>query len=166
MQTFLIALRALVYAIAALLLLAWVVLGVRSFDRGVGMWLPAWVEWPGVTFIAAGGILALVCFGVFIARGRGTPFVADPPQEFVAAGPYKYVRNPIYIGQVAVLVGLGLYLRSVSILVFALLWFVLLHLFVVYLEEPNLRKKFGATYEGYCQAVRRWIPSVASAKGK
>ena len=76
------------------------------------------------------------------------------------------VRNPIYIGQVAVLVGLGLYLRSVSILVFALLWFVLLHLFVLYLEEPNLRKKFGATYEGYCQAVRRWIPSVASAKGK
>lgn len=152
--------------IVALLLLAWVVLRVRNFDRGVGIWLPAWVAWLGVPFVAAGGILALVCFGVFIARGRGTPFVADPSQEFVATGPYKYVRNPIYIGQVVVLVGLGLYLRSVSILIFAVLWFVLLHLFVVCLEEPNLRKKFGAAYEGYCQAVRRWIPSGVGARRK
>src|SRR5262249_32983359 len=97
-------------------------------------------------------------FATFVVSGRGTPLIIDPPKQFVAAGPYKYVRNPIYIGQVILLAGLGLYLSSISILVFAVLWFGVVHLFVLYYEEPGLKKKFGAPYEEYLNRVWRWIP--------
>ncbi len=158
MRTFLVALRALVYTIAAVLLFGWIVLSVRTFDRSFGVLFPAWTEIPGIILTVVGGILVLICFGIFVARGRGTPLVLDPPKEFVTLGPYKYVRNPIHIGQVTLFIGLGLYLRSVSVLFFALVWLVLVDLYVVYFEEPNLKNKFGATYQDYCKAVPRWIP--------
>jgi protein-S-isoprenylcysteine O-methyltransferase Ste14 len=108
----------------------------------------------------AGGILVLWCFGIFIVLGRGTPSPLDPPRAFVAVGPYRYVRNPIHIGQVTLFTGLALYLRSVSILLFALAWLLFCHLYVVYVEEPSLKRKFGATYEKYFRAVHRWIPNI------
>ncbi len=158
MKTLFIALRSLVYMAGFVLLWGWIALGVRSFDRSLGVSLPAWAAILGIIFMVAGGILALICAGVFIARGRGTPAPFDAPREFVALGPYKYVRNPMYIGAWIVLIGFGLYQQSVSILLFCLVWPVLVHLFVVYFEEPNLENQFGATYQNYCKAVPRWIP--------
>jgi protein-S-isoprenylcysteine O-methyltransferase Ste14 len=76
--------------------------------------------------------------------------------RFVVVGPYRRVRNPMYIGGFILLVGLGLYALSPSILLFSLAWLLLFHLFVVFYEEPTLRSKFGATYEDYCRRVPRW----------
>lgn len=107
---------------------------------------------------ALGAILVLACAGVFIIRGRGTPAIFDAPRAFVAVGPYRYVRNPMYIGGLMLLFGLGLYLGSVAILLLALLLSCLVHIFVLFYEEPTLMRHFGRSYEEYLRSVRRWIP--------
>ncbi len=158
MRTIFDALRALIYMTGFVLLWGWVALGVRRFDRTLGVTLPAWTEILGIIFMVGGGILALTCGGLFIVWGRGTPAPFDPPKEFVALGPYKYVRNPMYIGGLTVLIGWGLYLHSISILPLSLSVFLLVHLFALFVEEPGLEKRFGDSYLQYKKSVNRWIP--------
>src|SRR5207245_10764688 len=105
MRRFFVALRAVVYMTCFVLFWGWIALSAREFDRSFGVLLPAWTETLGIIFMPVGGLLALTCAAVFIARGRGTPAPFDPPEEFVAAGPYKYVRNPMYIGALVLLIG-------------------------------------------------------------
>jgi protein-S-isoprenylcysteine O-methyltransferase Ste14 len=76
----------------------------------------------------------------------------------VSAGPYKFVRNPMYIGGFLLLAGFGLIQRSLAILLFALALLGLFHLFVVFVEEPGLKKRFGQSYLDYKQIVKRWLP--------
>ncbi len=158
MKTAFIALRALLYLTGLVFLWAWVALRLRAYDRNFAIVLPAWTQVLGVILMALGGTLALACVGTFIVRGRGTPAVFDAPRDFVAAGPYKHVRNPMYIGGWSVLVGFGLLLNSLSVLLLSLTWLLFFHGVVVLYEEPQLRNKFGATYEDYCNTVHRWIP--------
>jgi protein-S-isoprenylcysteine O-methyltransferase Ste14 len=68
--------------------------------------------------MAVGGTLAFACIVTFVARGEGTPAPFDPPRKFVAAGPYKFVRKPMYIGAFMVLLGFGLNEQSAAILFF------------------------------------------------
>lgn len=158
MNTLFVAARALVYVTGFVLLWGWMALAVRRFDRDLGISLPGWTEKLAVALAPLGGILVLTCVGAFIVIGRGTPAVFDAPREFVAIGPYRHVRNPMYIGACILLLSFGLYQHSISILVLSFLAFVLFHLFVVYFEEPTLRGKFRATYEVYYKSVPRWIP--------
>jgi hypothetical protein len=71
----------------------------------------------------------------------------------VAAGPYQFVRNPIYIDGFLVLAGFGLYERSPAILFFALPWSLLAQLFVILYEEPHLHKTFRAPYDACCRSA-------------
>jgi protein-S-isoprenylcysteine O-methyltransferase Ste14 len=64
----------------------------------------------------------------------------------------------MYIGGLMLLLGFGLYLRSISMLLLAFLLFALVHLFVVLYEEPTLTRRFGSSYQEYFRTVRRWIP--------
>ncbi|MGH9966646.1 MAG: methyltransferase family protein [Pyrinomonadaceae bacterium] len=153
-----ITIRAVIYVTAFILLFGWLSLSVRSFDRDIGIVLPNWTTGLGIILMVAGGLLVLMCAAVFVARGRGTPAVFDPPREFVALGPYKFVRNPMYIGGFMLQLGFGLYHRSPSILLLSLLLILLLHLFVVFIEEPGLEERFGQGYLDYKKAVNRWIP--------
>ncbi|HJY87060.1 MAG TPA: isoprenylcysteine carboxylmethyltransferase family protein [Candidatus Acidoferrales bacterium] len=164
MKTLIIALRAVVYMTGFVLFWGWMALRVRSLDRNLGIILPAWTGFLGVILGMLGGILALVCAGAFIVRGRGTPAPFDAPREFVAVGPYRYVRNPMYIGGLTAIAGFALYLHSVSILLLCLVVFLLVHLFVLFYEEPALRAKFGAGYEAYCRTVSRWVPSLTNPR--
>jgi len=136
----------------------WVALGAER--RYGGPVLPAWTTGLGAVLGGIGFALALACVATFVVLGRGTPAPFDPPKIFVAAGPYRYARNPMYIGAGAVLIGFGLYRRSLAILVFSALWLLLAHLFVVCYEEPTLRKKFGLAYQQYCLGVPRWVPGM------
>src|SRR5687768_9805352 len=102
-------LRSLIYVPLFILFFGWLALSVRVYDTTIGIILPQWVTIIGVIFMTIGGILVLLCVFVFIVRGKGTPAVFDPPTEFVAVGPYAYVRNPMYIGGFILLVGFGLY---------------------------------------------------------
>ena len=155
-----IALRSLVYV--PLFLAAWgsVALLCRGLDGYIPIRIPAWSIVPGAALLLAGGALALITVIYFIVEGRGTPALFDPPKRFVPHGPYRIVRNPMYTGGVAMLLGLGLYLASVSILLYALAAFLLIHAFVVIAEEPGLRRRFGRDYENYCKTVPRWIPGL------
>lgn len=166
MKTLLIAIRALIYMSAFVLFFGWVALAVRIYDRNFPPLLPQKSDFAGIIIGVLGVILVLACAGAFVVRGRGTPAVFDPPREFVALGPYKYVRNPMYIGGLTLLVGFGLYERSISILILSVFLFFALHLFVVFYEEPTLKEKFGATYKGYCNRVSRWLPCIRRARRK
>ncbi len=158
MRSLLVTLRAVIVAALFVLLWYWVAVSVRAYDRSFAILLPAWAKSFGIIFMTLGGALVVACVGTFVVRGHGTPAPFDPPRNFVAVGPYKYVRNPMYIGGMIVLLGFGLYQRSISILCLALVWLLLIHLFVVFYEEPSLRRRFGAVYDDYCKSVPRWVP--------
>jgi protein-S-isoprenylcysteine O-methyltransferase Ste14 len=106
----------------------------------------------------AGGVILLWSFWNFFRQGRGTPAPIDPPKELVAAGFYRYVRNPMYIGILLILMGYFLWFGFLSLLVYTAFAFLATHLFVVLYEEPTLKRKFGAAYEEYLRRVPRWIP--------
>lgn len=78
----------------------------------------------------------------------------------VVGGLYRYVRNPMYVGVVTVILGQGLLLGNTHVLGYGAVVWICFHLFVVSYEEPALRRKFGAGYETFCANVRRWIPRV------
>ncbi len=106
-----------------------------------------------------GGVaLYLRCALDFSLRGRGTPNPLDPPRTFVATGPYRVVRNPMYAAVLSVLAGEVLLTRSPVLLVYLAMVALLFHLVVVLYEEPVLRRRFGAEYDDYLQRVPRWIP--------
>jgi len=104
-----------------------------------------------------GAIIAATCIATFIVRGRGTPAPFDPPREFVATGPYRYVRNPMYVGAAMVILGAGLVVSSISIAVLAFAFVAITHAFVVLYEEPALDRAFGDSYQRYRAQVHRWL---------
>jgi protein-S-isoprenylcysteine O-methyltransferase Ste14 len=105
-----------------------------------------------------GGVVLLWSFWNFLNEGRGTPAPVDPPKELVAAGFYRYVRNPMYFGILLILIGHFLWFGFWSLLIYAGFAFLATHLFVTLYEEPTLKRKFGAAYEEYLKRVPRWIP--------
>ena len=76
----------------------------------------------------------------------------------MAVGPYRYVRNPMYLGAAAILVGVGLMLRSPAAAGVAFFLLALAHAFVMLYEEPNLETRFGESYRRYKGSVNRWLP--------
>jgi protein-S-isoprenylcysteine O-methyltransferase Ste14 len=105
-----------------------------------------------------GSIIILRCFWDFTFRGRGTPLPTDPPKELVITGFYRYVRNPIYVGAFLIFLAHFLWFGYWKLFLYAVLSFIGVHLYIIFYEEPNLRRKFGAAYEEYLQRVPRWIP--------
>ena len=133
-----------------------------------GISRPAAMEWPqllGLVVGTAGAALAIWCVLVFAWIGRGTPAPFDPPRKLVVRGPYRYVRNPMYIGATTALIGAAAFYQSVALAVFGALFFFTTHLFAVIYEEPTLRRSFGSEYEAYCRSVRRWWPRFHAAAG-
>jgi protein-S-isoprenylcysteine O-methyltransferase Ste14 len=118
------------------------------------------VAWAAVALIIGGLLLYGICLWSFAAVGRGTPGPWDAPTRLVAVGPYRWVRNPIYIAAVLVLLGEAWLFMSLAVFVYAMLAAVGCHVFVVLYEEPTLRRRFGAEYEQYERNVRRWIPGA------
>ena len=114
----------------------------------------------GMVIGAAGAAVAMWCIFTFASIGSGTPAPFDPPRRLVIQGPYRFVRNPMYIGAGLALASAALFYESLPLLGYAGLFFLATHLFVVWYEEPTLRRTFGQEYEAYCRQVGRWWPSV------
>jgi protein-S-isoprenylcysteine O-methyltransferase Ste14 len=112
----------------------------------------------GMIMVTIGTVIALSCVLTFVFIGKGTPAPFDPPRELVIRGPYRFVRNPMYIGAGMTLAGAALFYQSLSILIYTGLFLLITHLFVVLYEEPTLRRTFGDEYEAYFRRVRRWLP--------
>jgi protein-S-isoprenylcysteine O-methyltransferase Ste14 len=160
------ALRATAFSIAFMGMWFWVVLRVQPLGREWDAALPRWISIPGVILGAAGCLGMIVCIALFVVRGRGTPAIFDAPQRFVGVGPYRYVRNPMYLSAIAFFAGYGLYVRSSAVLAFAAGWFLLIHAFVLFVEEPGLRQRFGRTYDEYCKRVPRWMPRAWGGRAR
>src|SRR6266852_5781283 len=111
----------------------------------------------GVIVAASGAALALWCIVTFIVIGRGTPAPFDPPRDLVVAGPYRMVRNPMYIGAGLALAGAALFYESMALLGYCVAFAFVTHLFVVVYEEPTLRANFGAPYVRYSERVQRVV---------
>jgi len=137
------------------------------------------IVWPAVLFAAealvqqglpridpwflpllAWGYLQYVWVGTYRTRlGGGGPGLANPPDRIVEAGPYRWVRNPMYLGHLIFFAGLALVLHSwiaAAVFAFHLVWFDRR----VRSDERHLAERFGEAYRDYCRRVKRWIPGV------
>jgi protein-S-isoprenylcysteine O-methyltransferase Ste14 len=119
-------------------------------------------RWLAAIPSVLGFSVALRCVWDFGWTGRGTPAPVIPPQKLVVVGFYRYVRNPMYVGFAAGWIGLWIILGHASLVPIVAVALVALgvDLFVMFYEEPTLRKKFGADYEEYCRNVHRWLPRM------
>jgi protein-S-isoprenylcysteine O-methyltransferase Ste14 len=132
-----------------------------------GIARPAVYAWPqiaGIAVATAGALIALSCLWAFAWIGRGTPAPFDPPRKLVVRGPYRFLRNPMYVGAGLAAGGAALFFESIQLLVFVALFLLATHLFVVLYEEPTLRRTFGPEYESYCRCVHRWWPSAGAVQ--
>lgn len=107
--------------------------------------------------MAVGVLLVAWSVVLFAITGRGTLAPFDPPDIFVARGPYRVTRNPMYVGVILWLAGLAGLFGARVIAWYALVVLVWFHLFVVLVEEPGLRRRFGRSYEVYTRTVPRWL---------
>src|SRR6266498_2112069 len=116
----------------------------------------------GLTVVALGAALVVWCLVTFAFVGKGTAAPFDPPRQLVVAGPYRCVRNPIYIGAAVAMLGAALFFGSGALVLYAVVVLVVTHLLVIFYEEPHLRRVFGQPYEDYLHRVHRWIPTWRS----
>lgn len=115
-------------------------------------------RWLGLLPMALGAAVLLRSIWDFAVIGRGTPAPIDPPKTLVIQGFYRYVRNPMYCAVMLLLAGETILFQSPALGRYTIGTFVAVHLFVIFYEEPHLRKRFGLSYEAYCRSVRRWVP--------
>lgn len=116
----------------------------------------------GVVTIAAGVAIYFRCAWEFAVRGLGTPAPIAPTKFLVTTALHRYVRNPMYIGVFSVILGEAAVFHSLRLLAYAAFFCVPVELFVVFYEEPTLRRQFGESYEEYRRTVPRWIPNLRS----
>jgi protein-S-isoprenylcysteine O-methyltransferase Ste14 len=117
------------------------------------------------------GLRVLVLAGVFLMMVGSAAYVRSAwdfafggrgfaPNSVVAAGVYRFMRNPMYFGLVLILLGESLLFQSWILLGYAAVLWAMLHLFVMLYEEPAMAKKLGASYQEYCKQVPRWVPRI------
>ncbi len=134
-------------------------------------WISGWrlqSAFLGLQFLRfVGGILItlgtaglLDSFRRFAVEGLGTPAPVFPTRHLVVSGLYRYVRNPMYLAVVSVIVGQALLFGNAMLFEYAALVWLLFHFFVLLYEEPTLKATFGREYEVFCAEVPRWIPRL------
>ena len=142
-----------------------------TFAGLIPFWISRWqfeppffglepVRWFGVLLIALAAPVLLESFARFALEGLGTPAPVLPTRHLVVKGFYRYVRNPMYLAVVSIIVGQALLLGNAHLLVYAAVVSAGFLGFVLSYEEPKMRKTYGAEYEAYCARVPRWIPRI------
>src|SRR6516164_401060 len=119
----------------------------------------------GVLLIAAGLPVLLDSFARFALQGLGTPAPIFPTRYLVVSGLFRYVRNPMYVAVLLLILGQGLLFGSVRVLEYGIAVWVGFYLFVLIYEEPTLRNSYGREYEEFCANVPRWIPCLRPWRG-
>ncbi len=116
--------------------------------------------WLAGAFALVGVSAWIACLDTFTRHGRGTPLPADAPRHLVTTGLFGRLRNPIMAAELLVIWAEVLYLSSWGVMLYAIAITIAAHVMVVHIEEPELRKRFGESYEEYCRNVPRWLPSL------
>ena len=109
------------------------------------------------TVLALGTLLLLACVREFYVTGRGTLAPWSPPRYLVTTGPYRWSRNPMYVGVVTILVGWWVSWDSRTLLIYALVVAGAFYVRVLVIEEPWAARHFGAEWEAYRAKAPRWI---------
>ena len=117
-------------------------------------------RWVGVLLLVLGGILVVETFARFALQGLGTPAPIAPTRMLLVTGSYRFVRNPMYVGVLSLIVGQALLFGSLGTLIYGLSAWLIVHLFVLGYEEPTLSRSYGEQYERYRANVRRWLPRL------
>lgn len=117
-------------------------------------------RWVGLVPISLGVILVVWSAVLLFTRGEGTPAPWDPPQRFILAGPYQYVRNPMMLGVFATVFGEAVLAGSLAILLYLGLMVSVVCWYVVAIEEKGLEIRFTDTYVVYKERVPRWLPQM------
>lgn len=137
-------------------LIPWLITGWRMPNWG------GWV-WP-VSIVAGlvilGGVVVLLDAFIRFARADGTPAPPAPTAHLVVVGPYRFVRNPMYVAVAAIILGQALLFGSWATLVYLALTVTAVALFVRFYEEPTLEETYGEQYREYRRNVRAWIPRM------
>ncbi len=139
----------------------------------VPRWLTGWVAGPtnvalvavGWLLVAAGAAALLASFVRFVVEGRGTPAPVAPTNALVVGGLYRYVRNPMYLAVVALILGQALILARPVLVTYAAVILAMTATFVRIYEEPTLAERYGAEYDAYRSAVRGWWPRLHPWRG-
>jgi protein-S-isoprenylcysteine O-methyltransferase Ste14 len=105
----------------------------------------------------AGLAIVLATFARFVMEGRGTPAPVAPTEQLVVGGLYRRVRNPMYVGVIATILGQALILGRPVLLIYAAGFWLLVASFVRFYEEPTLRERYGDSYDAYCREVPAWL---------
>ena len=121
---------------------------------------PPVLKWVGLGLGVAGTIALVECFARFAVKGLGTPAPLAPTEHLVVSGLYRYVRNPMYVAVVAIILAQGLWFASPAVLIYAALVWATVTAFVILYEEPTLARTFGEEYADYRAHVGRWVPRL------
>jgi protein-S-isoprenylcysteine O-methyltransferase Ste14 len=123
---------------------------------------PGWgsLRFLGAMLIVAGAAFLIHAFARFVTEGAGTPAPVAPTERLVVGGAYRYVRNPMYLAVLAVIVGQALVFGQLHLFVYATVVALTMAVFVRWYEEPVLARKFGREYDEYRRHVRGWWPRV------
>jgi protein-S-isoprenylcysteine O-methyltransferase Ste14 len=115
--------------------------------------------------LVIGGLWVLVDSFVQFARSLGTPAPIAPTPRLVVEGWYRYMRNPMYVAVLAIILGQALIFWNLWLMAYAALAFIAVHVFVIGYEEPTLRRKFATEYVAYAANVPRWRPRLRPWRG-
>ena len=119
----------------------------------------------GLFPILLGSAIYVTCSGSFLFIGRSSPIPFTQTKRLIVKGFYRYVRNPLYIAGVLVLVGEAVLFQSIGISIYCLTMFGMFNLHV-HMEETFLASEFGAEYDRYRNSVPRWIPRLTPYRDK
>jgi protein-S-isoprenylcysteine O-methyltransferase Ste14 len=116
------------------------------------------LAWFGILVIVLGAGIYFVCAWEFAVRGLGTPAPIAATKFLVVSALHRYVRNPMYIGVLLVILGQAALYHALRLAEYGALCIFLAHLFVLFYEEPTLHRQFGDSYDEYRRTVPRWLP--------
>ncbi|HEY1902014.1 MAG TPA: isoprenylcysteine carboxylmethyltransferase family protein [Terracidiphilus sp.] len=147
-----------------------------TFAVAIPWWISRWhvhASFPGFTAIRIAGALLITAAAVFVMetflrfalQGIGTPAPIAPTMRLVVTGSYRYVRNPMYIAVVSLVLGQGLLFGNAGVLMYGLCAWLATHLFVVFYEEPTLQRSFPDDYRTFSAHVPRWLPRLTPWNG-
>jgi protein-S-isoprenylcysteine O-methyltransferase Ste14 len=138
-------------------LVPWLLTGWGPLPSSDGL---AVLRWLGLVLIVAGLGVILEAFARFAWEGLGTPAPVAPTRTLVVGGFYRFVRNPMYVAVLALIVGQAGLFASGGLALYALTIGAAFHAFVVLYEEPTLLRTYGESYAAYCAATPRWVPRL------